>query len=58
MKTKIVLIFIPFSYFSTGGYGGGGFGGAPGGGYDSYNRGGSDFGQNLGSVDFTKLELV
>ena len=53
------LTFEQFLY--AGGYGGGGHyaggGGGGGGGYDNYGRG-SDLGQGLGSIDFSKVELV
>ena len=41
-------------YGGGGGYGGGHYGG----GYDNYNRGGSDLGNNLNNIDFSKEELV
>lgn len=48
-----------FFYITGGGYGGGGHysGGGGGGGYDNYGRG-SDLGQSLGNIDFSKVELV
>ena len=41
---------------SVGGYGGGHFAGG-GGGFDNYGKG-SDLGQGLGNIDFSKEELV